>query len=177
MRGRTTFWSRIDSAHCTIVTSCSAASSAVGRRGGAGSHRRCAWVSSRIRNHPLLTHRRLRVRLRSSRTTKTRPLFSQQRTCLPTAVTAEMCHERPFRSAAISDGCRPWAVVRPDPPGARSGHLPTAHSITSSAVVRSDGATVMPSACAVFRLITSSNLFGFWTAMSAGLAPFRMRST
>src|SRR5262249_5666621 len=51
------------------------------------------------------------------------------------------------------------------------------HSITSSAVVRSDGATVMPSAWAVFRLITSSNLSGFWTGMSAGLAPFRMRST
>src|SRR5215471_16215875 len=32
------------------------------------------------------------------------------------------------------------------------------YSITSSAVARSDGATVMPSAWAVFRLITSSNL-------------------
>ena len=44
-----------------------------------------------------------------------------------------------------------------------------AHSITSSAVARSNGATVMPSARAVFRLITSSNLFegagaeDFWT--------------
>src|SRR6516162_3063828 len=51
------------------------------------------------------------------------------------------------------------------------------HSMTSSAVARSDGATVMPSACAVFRLIANSNLSGFWTGMSAGLMPFSMRST
>ena len=51
-----------------------------------------------------------------------------------------------------------------------------AYSITSSAVARSDGATVMPSARAVFRLITSSNLSGFWTGRSAGLAAFKMRS-
>src|SRR5262249_5485818 len=38
------------------------------------------------------------------------------------------------------------------------------------AVARSDDATVMPSARAVFRLITSSNLSGFWTGMSAGLS-------
>ena len=39
------------------------------------------------------------------------------------------------------------------------------------------GLIVLPSAFAVFRLITSSNLTGAWTGSSPGLAPFRMRST
>src|SRR6516164_879096 len=55
--------------------------------------------------------------------------------------------------------------------------LAPSHSITSSAVSRSDGATVMPSAPAVFKLIDSSNLVGLWTGRSPGLAPLSMRST
>src|SRR3954462_987901 len=51
------------------------------------------------------------------------------------------------------------------------------HSITSSANASSIGGTSSPSALAVLRLITSSNLVGCWTGSSAGLAPRRTRST
>lgn len=51
------------------------------------------------------------------------------------------------------------------------------YSITSSAVASSDGAMAILSALAVLRLITSSNFVGCWTGRSAGLAPFRIRST
>src|SRR5437868_13656771 len=54
---------------------------------------------------------------------------------------------------------------------------PAAHSITSSALTRSDCGTVRPSALAVFRLITNSNLVGCSTGRSAGLAPFKILST
>ena len=50
-----------------------------------------------------------------------------------------------------------------------------AHSITSSAALRSDAGIVMPSTLAVSRLTTNSNLVGCWTGRSAGLAPFKMR--
>ena len=49
------------------------------------------------------------------------------------------------------------------------------HSITSSARTKSVGGIVNPSALAVFRLITSSNLLLCWTGRSAGLAPLRIR--
>jgi hypothetical protein len=49
-----------------------------------------------------------------------------------------------------------------------------AHSMTSSAVARSNGGTVRPSALAVLRLMTSSNMVGRWTGRSAGLAPLRI---
>jgi AcrR family transcriptional regulator len=45
------------------------------------------------------------------------------------------------------------------------------YSITSSAVASSDGGTVIPSALAVLRLMTRSNLVGCSTGMSAGVAP------
>jgi acyl dehydratase len=48
------------------------------------------------------------------------------------------------------------------------------HSITSSASASRFGDTSMPSALAVLRLITSSNLVGCITGISAGLAPFRI---
>jgi hypothetical protein len=47
------------------------------------------------------------------------------------------------------------------------------HSITSSARAKSVGGIVNPSALAVFRLMTSSNLTVCWTGRSAGLAPLR----
>src|SRR5206468_12480457 len=53
----------------------------------------------------------------------------------------------------------------------------TAHSITSSARARIAGAIVRPSALAVFRLMTNSNLVGCCTGRSAGLAPLRILST
>ena len=51
------------------------------------------------------------------------------------------------------------------------------YSITSSARTRNDSGIVSPSAFAVLRLITSSNLVGCSTGKSAGLAPLAMRST
>ena len=51
------------------------------------------------------------------------------------------------------------------------------YSITSSARPISIGGTSMPSALAVDRLMTSSNLVGCWTGKSAGLAPLRILCT
>src|SRR2546426_284293 len=51
------------------------------------------------------------------------------------------------------------------------------HSITSSARARTGAGTSRPSAFAVFRLTTRSYPVGACTGRSAGLAPFRMRST
>ena len=48
------------------------------------------------------------------------------------------------------------------------------HSITSSARIKSVGGIVNPSALAVFRLMTSSNLMLCSTGRSAGLAPLRI---
>ena len=51
------------------------------------------------------------------------------------------------------------------------------HSMTSSARARMEGEIVRPSAAAVLRLITSSNLAGCSTGKSAGLAPERILPT
>src|SRR5262249_54313293 len=51
------------------------------------------------------------------------------------------------------------------------------HSITSAAVASSIGGTSRPSALAVLRLMTSSNLIGCTTGRSAGLAPLRIFPT
>src|SRR5262245_13214640 len=59
-----------------------------------------------------------------------------------------------------------------DQPGNRD-----AYSSTSSARARSVGGTSRPSVLAVFRLMSSSYLFGFCTGRSAGFSPLRMRST
>src|SRR5262249_8285767 len=56
----------------------------------------------------------------------------------------------------------------------RLGHCPD-YSITSSARASSVGGTSMPSALAVERLITNSNLLDWTTGRSAGLVPCRMR--
>jgi len=52
-----------------------------------------------------------------------------------------------------------------------------AHSMTSSVRIMTVGGTVKFESLAVLRLTTSSNLVGCSTGMSAGFAPFRMRST
>jgi len=49
--------------------------------------------------------------------------------------------------------------------------------MTWSARPSTDGGTVSPSAFAVLRLITSSNLVGCSTGKSAGFAPFKILST
>src|SRR5262249_22132809 len=58
----------------------------------------------------------------------------------------------------------------------QGGHPPH-HSITSSARASNVGGTSMPSAFAVVRLTTSSNLVGCSTGRSAGFAPRRILST
>src|SRR6266496_3168235 len=54
-------------------------------------------------------------------------------------------------------------------------HSANPYSITSSARASSKGGTVKPSALAVLRLITSSNLVGCNTGRSVGLTPFNIR--
>ena len=56
-------------------------------------------------------------------------------------------------------------------------HRRSCHSITSSARARIEGGMVRPNACAVFMLTTNSSLLACSTGRSAGLVPFRMRST
>ena len=51
------------------------------------------------------------------------------------------------------------------------------HSITSSARASSVGGTSRPSALAVLRLMTNSNLVGCCTGRSPGLAPLKILST
>jgi hypothetical protein len=51
------------------------------------------------------------------------------------------------------------------------------YSITSSARASSVGGTSRPSALAILRLMTSTNLTGAWTGSSLGLAPFIILST
>ena len=58
---------------------------------------------------------------------------------------------------------------------AKSGHQP--HSINSSASDRNDAGTVNPSALAMVRLMTNSNLVSRSIGRSAGLAPLRIRPT
>jgi hypothetical protein len=67
---------------------------------------------------------------------------------------------------AQMEGRRPFAVK-----------AAVIYSITSSARARIEGGIVSPSAFAVLRLTTSSNLVGCWTGRSAGFAPFRILST
>src|SRR5260221_2077259 len=75
-------------------------------------------------------------------------------------------------------------LLRPCPTRPHGGHaseqrdeLAPVHSITSSARASSVSGTVRPSAFAVLRLMTSSNLVGCWTGRLLGFSPFRMRST
>src|SRR5262245_33963713 len=56
----------------------------------------------------------------------------------------------------------------------RRDELAALHSITSSAATCSVSGTLKPSAFAVFRLMTNSNLVGSRTGNSAGLSPLRI---
>jgi hypothetical protein len=59
----------------------------------------------------------------------------------------------------------------------RDQYVAAAHSMTSSARARMDCGTVSPSAFAVLRLTTNSNLVGSWTGKSRGFSPRRILST
>src|SRR6476619_933388 len=69
--------------------------------------------------------------------------------------------------------------ARRDRPSGRTAEqgdeLAASHSITSSARASSVGGTSRPSALAVLRLTTRSNLVGCMTGRSVGLSPLRMR--
>src|SRR6266700_7339485 len=65
--------------------------------------------------------------------------------------------------------------VGPSCPSCREASL--AYSMTSSASAITVGATVRPSVAAVLRLMANSNFAGACAGSSAGLAPFKMRST
>src|SRR5262249_53192113 len=71
--------------------------------------------------------------------------------------------------------------ARRERPGSRCAEqgdeLAAFHSITSSARASSVGGGSRPSAVAVVRLITRSNLVGCSTGMSAGFAPRKILST
>src|ERR1700720_1482127 len=65
-----------------------------------------------------------------------------------------------------------WANNRLSAPQQAAGYW-----ITLSALASSDTGTVMPSAFAVLRLMTSSNLLGCSTGISPGFVPRRILST
>jgi hypothetical protein len=68
-------------------------------------------------------------------------------------------------------------LARAGPTTSVAAQLPPPHSITSSASASNLSGTLRPSAFAVFRLITSSNLVGPCTGNWPGFSPRRMRST
>src|SRR5262249_48823085 len=76
---------------------------------------------------------------------------------------------------------RPLRPRRERPGGRRTAEhrdeLAALHSITSSTRARRVDGTSRPSDLAVLRLTTSSNLVGCSTGNSAGLVPFKIRST
>jgi hypothetical protein len=81
------------------------------------------------------------------------PLFPQKRTFAAAIPMSALCHNRTPAPQQIE-----------------------AYSITSSARASSVGGISIPSARAVLRLTTSSNLVGCSTGRSAGLAPLRILS-
>jgi hypothetical protein len=72
----------------------------------------------------------------------------------------------------------PAPLCLPNPHGGaflfRNAKLAAPHSITSSAMASSPGGIVRPSALAVLRLITNSNLVDWMTGRSAGFSPLRI---
>jgi hypothetical protein len=79
-------------------------------------------------------------------------------------------HSRLLRARRKRPRCRCTAEQRDE--------LATPHySMTSSARASSDGGTSRPSAFAVFRLMSKSNLIGCSTGMSPGLPSRRILST
>src|SRR5215475_14543279 len=87
------------------------------------------------------------------------------------------------RASNPLDRCKRFQIIHPPfrdlawRKGSFILNLPSHHSITSSARASSIGEISMPSAFAVIRLMTRSNLVGCSTGRSAGLAPRRILST
>src|SRR5206468_12085623 len=84
--------------------------------------------------------------------------------------------------AEVADGrqlARLLRTRRERPAGGRAAkqrhEFAPSHSITSSARASTVGGTVMPTALAVLRLMTSSNLVGCTIGRSPGFSPFKTR--
>ena len=101
---------------------------------------------------------------------------------------AKRAHAGPRTSSADAASRNPITGIAGCCARAASGHAAAAppssvmnsrrsHSITSSARASSVGGTSRPSALAVLRLMTSSNLVGCTTGRSVGFAPLRIRPT
>ena len=113
------------------------------------------------------------------------PLQSDQQTLAGVPGRALPCQRR--RPAAHSALSTPITGIAGCCARAASGHagraaekcdeLAPVHSMTLSASLISAGGTLMPSALAVLRLMTSSNLLGCSIGMSPGFAPLRMFAT
>ncbi len=88
----------------------------------------------------------------------------------PSAIHAITQHSLPGGLLGLT-----WAGLTPADRASFAGAF--AHSITSSAVICMISGTVRPSAFAVLRLMTSSNLVGCMTGRSAGFSPLRIRPT
>jgi hypothetical protein len=99
------------------------------------------------------------------------------------ALMSQMGQERRIGAVRNISALPPRADVGADivepPVSAISGCEQSQHrgvySITSSARASSAEGTSMPSALAVGKLITSSNLVGSWIGRSPGFSPLRMR--
>ena len=94
-----------------------------------------------------------------------------------TSATYQAIGHRGTRPPASPAAARAPRAATPPPRRRAAYELAPPHSITSSVRASSVIGGSKPSALAVFRLITSSNLVGCCTGRSAGFSPFRMRST
>src|SRR6516164_2488629 len=105
------------------------------------------------------------------------PLRESGELSLPLGITfgqAEQYADAPHTAGILRARClRPQSSRTTDE---RDKFAPP-HSITSSAVARSVGGTVRPSALALFKLMASSNLTGCSTGRSAGLVPCKILCT
>src|SRR5262245_58679365 len=81
------------------------------------------------------------------------------------------------RGGSADVRCAPQPAVSTRNQLCRVNSRRATHSITAFACAMRRGGTVRPSALAVLRLITSSNLVGCSTGRSAGLAPLRILMT
>src|SRR5690349_9044126 len=79
-------------------------------------------------------------------------------------------------AAKVNGACVCYGGPPQDDGVESSNCVANCYSMTSLASFRMLSGTVMPSACAVLRLITRSNLVAICTGSSAGRAPLRMRA-
>ena len=124
-----------------------------------------SFLSSSVGDSP--TWADARSRLRPGRTKPANALFGSSPPCETRS---------PRRHSHWSPSGRAQPGIEPVNPNRTARELAALHSITSSARASSVGGTSRPSAFAVLRLITRSNLVGCSTGISAGFAPRRILS-